>query len=151
LEGLPRSPYIQRAVLAFDTLAVAEAKVHGTTPEAVHFHELGTVDALVDILGNALALDWLDVGEVFCMEVPVGKGLVQTRHGAYPSPAPATLELLKGFRILCRDVPHEMVTPTGAVLLKTFVRRPGVLPCPFVLEKRATGSERPIFPAYPTS
>ena len=149
LEGLPELPYIQRAVLAFDALAVAEAKVHGTTPEAVHFHELGAVDALVDILGNAFALDWLGVGEVFCMEVPVGQGLVQTRHGAYPSPAPATLELLKGFRLIWRDVPHEMVTPTGAVLLKTFVRRPGVLPYPFVLEKTGYGLGTAHFPGLP--
>lgn len=149
LEGLPSSPCIQRAVSAFDALAVAEAKVHGTTLEKLHFHELGAVDALVDIVGSALALDWMGVEEVFCLDVSVGQGLLRTRHGAYPSPAPATLELLKGFRLIWRDIPHEMTTPTGAVLLKTFVRHPGVLPEPFFIEQVGYGLGSAHFSGLP--
>lgn len=139
LDNLPSKPHVVLARQAFETIAKAEARVHGILPEEVHFHEIGWVDSLVDILGNAFALQALGVEEVYCAEVPIGRGLVSMRHGLYPAPAPATLEILKGFPVVWSEVAHEMTTPTGAALLKTFVKRPGETPGRFILQKIGYG------------
>lgn len=111
----------ERALAVFRRLAEAEATIHGTTPDAVTFHEVGAVDSIVDIVGAALALDLLDVGEVYCSELPLTSGRVRSQHGALPVPAPATLELLRGTDAIWRPVPTEgeLVTPTGAALVAT--------------------------------
>lgn len=149
LDNLPSGLHVDLARQAFKTIADAEARVHGILPEEVHFHELGAVDALVDILGNAFALQALDIEEAYCAEVPVGRGLVSMEHGSYPAPAPATIEILKGFPIHWSDVAHEMVTPTGAALLKTFVKHPGRLPGRFILERVGYGLGTADFPDRP--
>src|SRR5690606_38932267 len=93
------------------------ARVHGITPEDVHFHEVGATDALADVCGVALALEALDIAEVACSPLPVGRGLVRAAHGVLPVPAPATLELLRGRPLRGVDVDAELVTPTGAALV----------------------------------
>lgn len=111
----------ERARSVFRRLAVAEAKVHGSTPEKVHFHEVGAVDAIVDITGALLGLHELGVERVYASTLPLGGGTVQSEHGRIPVPAPATLELLTGVPVRLGPVEAELVTPTGAALLAELV------------------------------
>lgn len=104
----------------FQRLAEAEAHVHGTTAEQVHFHEVGAMDAIIDIVGACLGLEWLGVAGVSVGPLPLGHGTIECAHGVLPVPAPATVELLKGFPVTPADEPFELVTPTGAALLTTF-------------------------------
>jgi uncharacterized protein (TIGR00299 family) protein len=106
----------------FEVLARAEAAVHGTTIEKVHFHEVGAVDSIVDILGSLVGLEQLEVEEVRAARVRLGKGEVDCRHGRIPVPAPATLEILSNFPVTWSDRPEELVTPTGAALLAGLAR-----------------------------
>ena len=106
-----------RAIEAFRRLAGAEGAVHGLPPESVTFHEVGAVDSIVDLVGSCVALELLDVGSVSCGPLPLGSGVVPSRHGPLPVPGPATLEVLKGSRVRWSDEPHEMTTPTGAALI----------------------------------
>jgi uncharacterized protein (TIGR00299 family) protein len=121
--SLPQRAH-ERARAIFQRLAEAEAAIHGTAPDEVTFHEVGAVDSIVDIVGAALALDLLDVAEVYCSELPLTSGRVRSAHGALPVPAPATLELLRGTGAVWRSVPTEgeLVTPTGAALVATLAR-----------------------------
>lgn len=117
--GLPAS--VQQASLAvFQRIAEAEAKIHGTTPDLIHFHEVGALDSIVDVVGGCLALHRLGVEQVVVGPLPLGHGLIQCAHGTYPSPAPATVELLKGAAVCEVDEPFETVTPTGAALLTSW-------------------------------
>lgn len=106
------------ALRAFQYLAEAEAKIHGVPVETVHFHEVGGVDAIADIVGCAIGLTSLDVEQWFCSPIHVGAGFVDCAHGRFPVPAPATAELLKGMLTYAGEVQMELVTPTGAALLK---------------------------------
>ncbi len=101
----------------FRRLAEAEARVHNTTPAKIHFHEVGAVDAIVDIVGGCLGLELLAIDRVIVGTLPLGHGTVKSAHGILPVPAPATLELLKGMKVAPADEPFELVTPTGAALL----------------------------------
>lgn len=105
-----------RALAALDRLAAAEAKIHGTPVEDVHFHELGGEDTLVDLCGGTLLVDELEVERVVCSPLPYTRGLTGAAHGVLPVPAPATLELLRGAQIHGVDGGKELVTPTGAAL-----------------------------------
>ncbi|MBV8670736.1 MAG: nickel pincer cofactor biosynthesis protein LarC [Candidatus Eremiobacteraeota bacterium] len=100
-------------------LAVAEARVHGTTEDAIAFHEVGQVDAIVDIAGAAIGLFTLGIDVVHCSPLPCGRGRIRSAHGEGPSPAPATLELLRDAPTYALDVDGEFVTPTGAAILST--------------------------------
>lgn len=115
------------ALAVFGRIADAEARIHGTTPEQVHFHEVGAVDALVDIVGSCLALEQLGVDAVTVGPLPVGRGTMRCAHGMMPLPAPATAEILAGHPIEATDEPFELVTPTGAALLITWA---AALPLP---------------------
>ncbi len=116
---------VARATEVFTRLATAEAKVHGMPLEEVHFHEVGAVDAIVDVVGGLLALDLLGVEQVYCSAFPVAPGTVQTSHGMLPLPAPATLELIAAAEAPVRDISAvaqdlgELVTPTAAAILTT--------------------------------
>lgn len=109
----------QKALAVFGRLADAEAVIHGTTPEEIHFHEVGAVDAIVDIVGVCLLLEMLGIEQVSLSALPCGHGTITCAHGVLPVPAPATLELLAGFPVYPVDVRGELVTPTGAALLTT--------------------------------
>jgi hypothetical protein len=109
------------SIRIFDALAAAEAKVHGIKIENVHFHEVGAVDSIVDIVGAAICIDFLRPDMIMSSSVELGSGTVKTRHGILPVPAPATAELMMGALIKIGGTPFEMTTPTGAAILKTFV------------------------------
>lgn len=113
---------------AFLKLARAEAKVHGITPDKIHFHEVGAVDTIVDIVGACILIDMLDVEKIFASEVNVGHGTVKCAHGVLPVPAPATLELLKGIPVYSQGEEGELTTPTGALLLSVVVDNFGKMP-----------------------
>ncbi len=103
----------------FTRLAEAEARVHATTPENVHFHEVGAVDAIVDVVGACICVDLLGIERVLSRSVAVGAGIVTCDHGAFPVPAPATAYLLKGFPVTLYQIDAELSTPTGAAIIST--------------------------------
>ncbi|MBP6964299.1 MAG: nickel pincer cofactor biosynthesis protein LarC [Armatimonadetes bacterium] len=108
-----------QAVEMFTRLAEAEGKVHGHSPEEVHFHEVGAVDAIVDIVGACIGIELLGVSKVYSSALPMGSGFVDAAHGRIPLPAPATVEILKGVPIYAAGIEGETVTPTGAAILRT--------------------------------
>jgi uncharacterized protein (TIGR00299 family) protein len=113
----------QVALAIFQALGEAEAKIHNKPIDNIHFHEVGSVDAIVDITCAAVGAEALAVDEWICSPLNVGGGTVQCAHGTLPVPAPATLELLKGAPIYSSDIKKELVTPTGAAVVKTLVSR----------------------------
>jgi uncharacterized protein (TIGR00299 family) protein len=117
-----------RAQRTFEKLAIAEGRIHGIDPEQVHFHEVGAVDAIGEVVGVALALEALGVDEVVCSPLPVGRGFVEAAHGRLPLPAPATLTLLEGAPIVGVDIESELVTPTGAALVAALATSFGEIP-----------------------
>lgn len=127
-----------RALAVFRRLAQAEATVHRVAVEKVHFHEVGAVDAIVDILGTAIALEYLDVDEVYCGPIAIGMGSVVCAHGTLPVPAPATVELLIGHPTIRKNVEHELTTPTGAAIL-TALTRGDWSGRPMVIQKAGSG------------
>lgn len=114
----------ERALSVFRSLAEAEARVHGAAPDEVHFHEIGAVDSIVDIVGVALGLEFLGIDQLYAGPLPLGRGFVETQHGLLPVPAPATAALLAAARAPTRplDVEAELVTPTGAAVLTALAR-----------------------------
>jgi uncharacterized protein (TIGR00299 family) protein len=112
----------------FRRLAEAEAKVHGSTIEKVHFHEVGAVDSIADVVGTAIAWDLLGLEGAVASPVTVGSGSIEIAHGRVNVPAPATVELLRGVPIAASDVPFELATPTGAAILSTLASEFGPLP-----------------------
>ena len=106
------------AIAIFEALGSAEAKIHDTSIEKIHFHEVGAVDAMVDIVCAAVGAEALGVDEILCSPLNVGGGTVKCAHGTLPVPAPATLELLKDAPIYSSGIPHELVTPTGAAIVE---------------------------------
>ena len=123
------SPVIQQKSLAiFHRLAEVEAKVHGTTPDRVHFHEVGAVDALVDIVGSVIGLEHLGITEIIGSPVNVGSGTVHMAHGKLPVPAPATVELLRNIPLYSSSITFELTTPTGAAIISTLAASFGLLP-----------------------
>ena len=107
------------ALRIFHAVAEAEAKVHGERIDKVHFHEVGAIDSIVDIVAVAIGLDWLDVEELYCSRVPTGRGQVKIAHGMCAVPTPGTAELLKGVPLADVPVEAELTTPTGAAIVKT--------------------------------
>ncbi|MGH2829611.1 MAG: nickel pincer cofactor biosynthesis protein LarC [Actinomycetota bacterium] len=118
----------ETALTIFRRLAEAEAKVHGKEVAHVPFHELGSVDTIVDVVGATLALDHLGVEEVHASAVATGMGMIRTEHGIFPVPGPAVVELLKGAPMYSRGIPTELVTPTGAAILAGTAKSFGELP-----------------------
>jgi uncharacterized protein (TIGR00299 family) protein len=111
------------AIAIFEALGAAEAKIHYTNIEEIHFHEVGAVDAMVDIVCAAVGAEALGIDEIVCSPLNVGGGTVQCAHGTLPVPAPATLELLKDAPVYSSGVQAELVTPTGAAIVKTLAKR----------------------------
>jgi len=129
----------ERALAVFERLAHAEAEVHGSTIEKVHFHEVGAADALVDVVGAIEGLRALGIGSLFASPLRLGRGTVNSEHGLIPVPAPATALLLRGVPVEIPDIEAELVTPTGAALAVTLVERWGGAP-PFTLETIGVGA-----------
>ena len=121
----------------FRRLGVAEAQVHGVPLETVHFHEVGALDSIIDIVGAAVGVTRLGLNQIVCAPLPLGHGLVDTAHGRYPLPAPATAELLRGVPVTAGDCALELVTPTGAAIVAEIARF-GPLPA-MTLERTGYG------------
>jgi uncharacterized protein (TIGR00299 family) protein len=132
----------------FKRLAAAEAKVHGVPIQKVHFHEVGAVDAIIDIVGTAIGLEKLGIGQIYCSPIPYGKGTINHAHGILPIPAPATAELLKGIPTYQVNVKAELTTPTGAAIISTiahdFIDAPRIK-----VEKIGAGAGSLVFPHLP--
>ncbi len=107
----------EKSLEIFERLAIAESEIHGQPKEKVHFHELGGIDAIVDIVGTALCLEYLGIDKVVSSKIPLGNGFVSCQHGTLPVPAPATLSILKGIPVYGTKIPYELVTPTGAAII----------------------------------
>lgn len=112
----------------FNTIAHAEAKIHGMTIEDVHFHEVGAMDSIIDIIGGCIALEQLGIDTLYCSPIPTGNGKINIAHGIYPIPAPATAEILKNIPLAAFDVQSELTTPTGAAFAKSLVTQFGAFP-----------------------
>ena len=138
----------QRAMQAFRRLGAAEAKLHNQPIEKVHFHEVGAVDAILDIVGVCLGLEMLGKPELICSPLNVGGGSVEAAHGSLPVPAPATAELLKGIPVYSSGVESELVTPTGAALVSTLASSFGPVP-PMIIERIGYGAGAKDFPTHP--
>jgi uncharacterized protein (TIGR00299 family) protein len=117
-----------KSIEIFSRLAEAEAKVHQTTPECVHFHEVGAVDAIVDVVGSVCGLWRLGVEKVYASPLHTGSGWANSAHGLIPVPAPATMELLRDVPIYSKGIEKELVTPTGAAILTGYCRDFGAIP-----------------------
>jgi pyridinium-3,5-bisthiocarboxylic acid mononucleotide nickel chelatase len=117
-----------KAGAIFTRLADAEARAHGSTREAIHFHDVGAVDAIVDVVGGVLSLSLLGIQAVYCSALPIGGGTVDGPHGKIPIPGPGTAELLRGFPVVDTGVRAELVTPTGAAILTTLAAGAGRMP-----------------------
>lgn len=118
----------ERAQTIFERIGVAEAKIHNMPLETVHFHEVGAIDSIVDIVGTCIALEALQIGRVISSPLHVGSGTFTCAHGTYPVPGPATTELLKGVPIYSKEIVGELVTPTGAAIIATLAESYGPLP-----------------------
>lgn len=129
----------RRSAAVFQAIAKAEGKIHGVTPEEVHFHEVGAMDSIIDTIGVCLALENLEIEEIYASPVPTGQGKVKMAHGLYPIPAPATAELLIGIPLAELNAAGELTTPTGAGILKALVKEFGSLP-PLTIEKVGYGA-----------
>jgi len=116
------------SISIFANLAKAEAKIHGCKPDDVHFHEVGAIDSIVDIVGTAIGVEHLGIEKVYASPLPLGTGWVNTSHGRMPVPAPATLELLTGVPTAKSFVRAELTTPTGAAIIKTLAENFGSMP-----------------------
>jgi len=138
----------QKALQVFRRLGDAEARLHNQPVEKVHFHEVGAVDAILDIVGACLGLAMLGNPELVCSPLNVGGGRVDAAHGSLPVPAPATAELLRGIPIYSSGVESELVTPTGAALVSTLASGFGPMP-PMKVERIGYGAGAKDFPSHP--
>ncbi len=136
------------AIAIFEALGAAEAKIHNTSIERVHFHEVGAVDAMVDIVCAAVGAETLGVEEIVCSPLNVGGGTVKCAHGTFPVPTPATVELLNGVPVYSSALQAELVTPTGAAIVKTLARRFATFP-EMKIEKSGYGAGSRDFPGHP--
>ena len=128
----------KRALAIFQRIAVAEGKIHGMSADDVHFHEVGALDSIADIVLTCVGIEALGVERVVCSALNDGHGTVECAHGTFPVPAPATLEILRGIAIGQIDEPHELITPTGAAIVAEFAESFGLMPT-MVVEKIGYG------------
>jgi uncharacterized protein (TIGR00299 family) protein len=141
-------PAKKTAIAIFEALGQAEAKIHDTSIDHVHFHEVGAVDAMVDIVCAAAGVGALGVDEIICSALNVGGGTVKCAHGTFPVPAPATVELLKDAPVYSSGLQAELVTPTGAAIVKTLASRFAAFP-EMKIEKSGYGAGSRDFPGHP--
>ncbi|HOT75728.1 MAG TPA: nickel pincer cofactor biosynthesis protein LarC [Candidatus Wallbacteria bacterium] len=124
------------SIKIFENIAAAESKMHNVAVDKIHFHEVGAIDSIIDIVGTAICVDFLKIEKFYVSKIPVSFSFIKTAHGKWPNPAPASLELLKNFTLTKSPVEKELVTPTGAAIIKTLCE-----PCagPPDFELKATG------------
>jgi uncharacterized protein (TIGR00299 family) protein len=149
ISGAPLTAGVkERSLTMFRLLGEVEARIHGQPLDMVHFHELGGLDTIVDVVGVAFGVERLGISRVFCSPLPMGWGMIAAGHGRLPNPAPATLELLKGLPVYGTDLPGELVTPTGAVILKALQAQ--YEPCPaMTLSRIGYGAGSRDLPGHP--
>lgn len=141
IEQIVRSSSLQESIQQlsmsiFHHLAEAEAAVHGVPVEEIHFHEVGAIDSIVDIVAAAICIEMLEIDDIQASPIPFGTGYVKCAHGLLPVPVPATVEILKGVPVYQTDIKGELVTPTGAAIVRTLAGHFGNLPA---MEISATG------------
>jgi|ERR1700728_1956538 len=136
------------AIGIFEALGMAEAKIHNTSVESVHFHEVGAMDAMVDIVCAAVGAEALHIGEIICSPLNVGGGVMKCAHGTFPVPAPATVELLADAPVYSSGLQAELVTPTGAAIVKALASRFAAFP-EMKIEKSGYGAGSRDFPGHP--
>ncbi len=137
-----------RALKIFTHLADVEGKLHNVPPSKIHFHEVGAVDAVLDVVGTCVGLELLEISDLVCSPLNVGSGRVNAAHGSLPVPAPATAELLKDIPVYSTGVEGELVTPTGAALVANLASGFGPLPS-MKIEKIGYGAGEKDFPGHP--
>jgi len=135
----------QRSIAVFNALGAAESKIHHQPLEKVHFHEVGAVDSISDIVGACYGLELLQIGEIYCSPINVGSGTVETDHGTLPVPAPATAELLVNKPVYSKGPEMELTTPTGAAIVATLAVRFGAMPA-MTIESTGFGAGTKEFP-----
>ncbi|MFH1729428.1 MAG: nickel pincer cofactor biosynthesis protein LarC [Pseudomonadota bacterium] len=113
----------EKSVEVFKKLGLAEARIHGTSLEAIHFHEVGALDSILDIIGACICIDYLKIDKIFASKIPLSRGQMTFSHGCFPFPAPATCEILKDVPCYNIDLDFENVTPTGSAILSCFVEK----------------------------
>jgi hypothetical protein len=149
LENSPLQDRVKRTALdIFRKIAEAESRIHNVSVDKVHFHEVGGVDAIVDVCGAALGMEYLKIDKVFASRLPLGQGLTKSMHGVIPVPAPATLEILKNIPTYGSGIPFELVTPTGAGIIATLAVGFGKMP-EMTLEKSGYGSGQRVLESRP--
>ena len=136
------------SIAIFSRLAEAEAKVHGTDVEKVHFHEVGAIDAIIDIVGACIGFQMLDIEHFVCSEINVGSGFVEMEHGKFPVPPPAVAELLRNIPVYSSEIIGELITPTGAAIISTVCDSYGQLP-KLKLEATAYGAGTRLYDRFP--
>lgn len=129
----------EMSISVFETIAEAEALIHACPKEEVHFHELGGVDSIVDIVGTALCINYLGITNLYSSKIPISSGFVNCRHGTIPVPPPAVLSILKDVSVYGVDINKEIVTPTGAAILKSLCRSFGTFP-DMIVDKTGYGA-----------
>lgn len=137
-----------RAQAIFQRIGEAESKIHGIPIETVHFHEVGAIDSIVDIVGACIAFEALNIDRIISSPLHVGSGTFKCQHGTYPVPGPATAELLKGVPIYSKDIQGELVTPTGAAIISTLAESYGQTPA-MKIEKIGYGAGTREYPKFP--
>jgi uncharacterized protein (TIGR00299 family) protein len=137
-----------KSIEIFESVAQAEARIHNCPAEEVHFHEVGAVDSIVDIVGTVLGVEHLGIGEIYASPLPLGEGFVDTHHGKIPLPAPATVEILRGIPVRGAAGKEETVTPTGAALVRGLAVGFGIMP-PMVMEQVGYGVGSRTLPDRP--
>jgi pyridinium-3,5-bisthiocarboxylic acid mononucleotide nickel chelatase len=141
-------PVRERARAVFRVLAGAEAEVHGTSVDGVHFHEVGALDSILDIVGICAAIEHFGISSIFSRTVPLGTGATKSRHGVIPLPAPATVKLLEGRQVRFTDIPFELSTPTGAAVIAALAEK-GPPPPELTLEAVGYGCGDRQIPGWP--
>lgn len=139
-----------RAVKIFTRLAEAEAKVHGTSVEKIHFHEVGAMDAIVDVVGACVGFEMLEIERFACSKIHVGSGFVKMAHGKFPVPPPAVVELLQSAPIYSTEIEGELITPTGAAIIATVCDEFGAIP-KMQIERTAYGAGTRDYKGFPNA
>lgn len=138
----------KRAIAVFMRLAEAEAKIHGIDVQKVHFHEVGAMDAIVDVVGACVGFEMLGIEKFVCSKIHVGSGFAKMAHGTFPVPPPAVAELLKGAPVYSTEIEGELMTPTGAAVIATVCEEFGRIP-EMIIEKTAYGAGTREYKDFP--